>query len=308
MTNPETISQEDSLFCCQHSRSAGEQLFGSIKPGHICFLLEYPYPWGEKAFEESTLDSSVKNFFSNLLASTPDSKLLFIKNQKSLSADKITFFICIIENINPRLYRFRVDSYPELTNLDVSPLLSTPVPAKVDIYSDPVYLVCTNGKRDRCCAKYGLPVYDRMSAYLPEAVWQCTHVGGHRFAANVIHLPYGIYYGRVREGQAKELIDITARGDILLNKYRGRACFDPVVQAAEYFLRINIAENQIDAIELKDMRQLEADSWLVKFSSRKADKEYRLQIVSEASELPIYASCRADEASPVTQYRLVDFY
>jgi hypothetical protein len=306
MTNPETISQEDFLFCCQHSWAAGEQLFGSIKRSQVYFLLEYPYPWGKKAFEESTLASSVKNFFSNLLASRPDSKLLFIKNQESSFSSAITFFLCITKEISPRLYRFRVDSYSELMDLDLDRLLSTPSSPTPHAYSEPVYLVCTNAKRDPCCAKFGLPVYERMSACLPGAVWQCTHVGGHRFAANVIHLPYGIYYGRIREGQAKELIDLTARGDILLSKYRGRACFDPVVQAAEYFLRINIAENRIDAIQLKDVRQLEADSWLIIFSSRNADKEYRLQIVSEASEFPIYASCRDDKASPVIQYRLLN--
>lgn len=308
MLDPETTSREDFLFCCQHSLAAGEQLFGSIKRSQVYFILEYPYPWGEKAFEESTLDSSVKSFFSNLLAGTPDSKLLFVKNQESPFSSPITFFLAITEENNPRIYRFGIDSYSELIHLDLDPFLSQASPPTSHIHADPVYLVCTNAKRDPCCAKFGLPVYERMSAYRPEAVWQCTHVGGHRFAANVSHFPYGIFYGRVREDQAKELMDITARGDILLNKYRGRACFEPVAQAAEYYLRINIAENRIDAIRLKDMRQLEAGSWLVKFSSRKADKEYSLQIVSELSEFPIYASCRADEASPVTQYRLVDLH
>ena len=52
-----------------------------------------------------------------------------------------------------------------------------------------MWLVCTNGKRDACCARDGLPVARALAALRPDEAWECSHLGGHRFAANVALAP-----------------------------------------------------------------------------------------------------------------------
>ncbi len=63
--------------------------------------------------------------------------------------------------------------------------------------ADPILLVCTNGKRDACCALRGRALMTALAADHAERTWECTHLGGHRFAGNLVCLPHGIVYGRV---------------------------------------------------------------------------------------------------------------
>ena len=58
-----------------------------------------------------------------------------------------------------------------------------------------LYLVCTNGNRDKCCAKFGQPVYEQVARDVGESAWQTTHIGGHRFAATIMLLPTGDMFG-----------------------------------------------------------------------------------------------------------------
>ena len=48
---------------------------------------------------------------------------------------------------------------------------------------EPMLLVCTHGVHDTCCAVRGRPVAAALARRWPEATWECSHVGGDRFAA-----------------------------------------------------------------------------------------------------------------------------
>lgn len=307
-----TMPPEDgTFFCCQHSRSVEEQLFASVKPNRIWFLLEYPYPWGARAFDESELSAPVKRYLSNLLAETPGSKLLFIKNQDSLFSDKIAFFVGIGNEDRPALYRFQLDDYEDLVDLDVRSFLSSGGFPAGSTYEQSIYLVCTNGKRDQCCAKYGLDVYNHLAEYQhrvedpAETVWQTSHVGGHRFAANVVVLPHGIYFGRLTGGEARILMDAYQSGEILLDKYRGRACYPPAVQAGEYFLRKHTGEVHIGAYRHTRTEEIASDQWSLEFASVPEGQAYRLVIRSEPSDAGIFKSCADEAGVAIAQYRLI---
>lgn len=281
-------------------------MFASVKPNKIWFLLEYPYPWGRKAFEESSLESPVKDHLAKLLDETPQSKLLFIKNQDSLFSDRITFFVGVGSEEQPRLHRFVLHDFDDLLDIDIRALLAGDQFPNVPIYSSPLYLVCTNGKRDQCCAKFGLEVYNEMVAYQGERVWQTTHVGGHRFAANVVSFPHAIYFGRLRAGEAKALMDANEAGEMLVDKYRGRACYPPEVQAAEYFLREQTGEVRIGAYRHTRTEEMASDQWWVEFDGAGQREGYRLVIGSEPLDAAVYTSCAEEESVGVDQYRLLD--
>jgi hypothetical protein len=87
----------------------------------------------------------------------------------------------------------------------------------------PVFLVCAHGRRDVCCARYGGPLARVLAARYPEQVWETTHVGGHRYAANLVLLPHGLYYGPVDEAAAVEAITSYQQGEVAVGRYRGRA-------------------------------------------------------------------------------------
>ena len=71
------------------------------------------------------------------------------------------------------------------------------------------FLVCAHGRRDACCARLGLPLFDALNAQLlPTHLWQSSHLGGHRFAPNVVVLPVGIQLGRIPLERAAEVVGL----------------------------------------------------------------------------------------------------
>ena len=104
-----------------------------------------------------------------------------------------------------------------------------------ELDSDPLYLVCTHGKHDPCCAQRGRPIVVALDALRPGRVWQASHLGGCRFAPTVLALPRGLMYGRVPPSSAADLVAATEADEVILPLLRGRIGVPPVAQAAIAF-------------------------------------------------------------------------
>jgi len=100
--------------------------------------------------------------------------------------------------------------------------------------SEPVFLVCAHAQRNACCARFGGPLAQALAVRYPGQVLQTTHVGGHRFAANLVILPHGLYYGPVGLAEATAAIGAYLRGAVAAGRYRGRAGQPRPVQQAEH--------------------------------------------------------------------------
>jgi hypothetical protein len=102
----------------------------------------------------------------------------------------------------------------------------------------PLVVVCCHGRRDRCCARFGPPVFDALGARLDgSSLWQSSHLGGHRFAANVLVLPAGVLLGRVAPEHADAVAADVAGDRIPLDHYRGRTVHAAELQAADAAVR-----------------------------------------------------------------------
>jgi hypothetical protein len=114
---------------------------------------------------------------------------------------------------------------------------------------DPLFLVCTNGRHDACCATFGRPLA-RLLRGGPHGddVWECSHIGGDRFAGNLVILPEGLYFGRCDDASAHRVIDDYGDGVIHLDRYRGRSVLGFYEQAAEFFVRRELGLTAIDAV------------------------------------------------------------
>jgi hypothetical protein len=295
------------VVCSVISRMVDEQLFGTVSKTLIWFLLEYPAAFGAKAFEESSFPPAVKEHFSGLLKSTRNARLQLIKGLSTGRAAGIRFFIVIGSEQNPAIYQFHFPDDETLLSLDVAGVIAGEPAYAAFLRSDPLFLVCTNGRRDPCCARWGQPVFDDMRAAFGELVWQTSHIGGHRFAANVLCFPHGIVYGRVDHSETTNLVNAYRRGLVSLPNYRGRACFSPEVQAGEFFLRSQTGTSRIDAYRLLFVEEIEPGRWDIHFESPSEGKTFHLWIAGEQSEYQIYESCRSAEPSHPVQYRLIKF-
>lgn len=291
------------FFCSQLSLEANEQLFGTASKTDVWFLLEYTDTWAAKAFNSSKLPESVKERLSYYTDSIPDSRIQLIKQSSHLTSP-INFYIGISHEQNPLLYQFQLERYEDLLRLNISDILEGGSKYKSFVVEEPLFLVCTNGNRDKCCAKYGLRVYREMLKLDGSSVWQCTHIGGHRFAANVLCFPHGIYYGRIRDNEISALMEEYTKGRVYLEGYRGRSCYPPHVQAADYFLRTETGVREISAFHLSEIKNVAQDSWIVKFFDTDSGKIHLAHISLEKSAFKNYLSCKDDDKSDVDQYRL----
>jgi hypothetical protein len=85
-------------------------------------------------------------------------------------------------------------------------------------------------------ARRGAPLAQALAARHPGQIWETTHVGGHRFAANLVILPHGLYYGPVGVDAAAAAISAYQRRAVAPGRYRGRAGQPKPTQEAEHAL------------------------------------------------------------------------
>lgn len=146
------------------------------------------------------------------------------------------------------LERRVVGDLTELADLDVAALAAGRRPGFGTEATDPVLLVCTHGKRDVCCARRGRPIAAALDALLPGLVWETNHVGGDRFAANVVTLPHGSYSGGVTAEAVPAVAQAALTGGVVLEHLRGIAGTPSVVQAAEVVVRRQLGLTGLDEV------------------------------------------------------------
>lgn len=294
-------------YCADQSWQAGEQLFGTVSTVMTWFLLEYNGRWERKAFESSNIPDPVKERLNHHLNTIPGSRLQLLRQFPRLAPDGIAFYIGLARETDPVLYAFHLESYDDLLTLDIPAIVAGDERYKPSLRGDPLFLICTNGRRDLCCAAYGQPVYTALSKIVGASVWQTNHVGGHRFAANLLAFPHGIFNGRVRPDNLVPLVNAYQNGQLYPDTYRGRACYSKPIQVAEYFLRTETGITDLEVFRWLDTLPEESDRWRVRFVSADDQTIHALTIVQFESDFAIYESCGDDEARHVPQYRLLDY-
>jgi hypothetical protein len=232
--------------------------------------------------------------------------LLLIQQGKQRKGSGVRFFIGSSAEGNPVLLEYRLKDSRELLDLDIAALATSAPENQHARRVQPLFLVCTNGKRDACCASQGAPFYRSLASLDPQNTWQCSHVGGHRFAANAIYLPYGIYYGRLNAGQAREFLDACAEKRFLAAQYRGRSTYPAHVQAAEYYLCQQHPELRLDELHLEHVDQLEPQTWQVQFRQWSSGKLFSILLEAGVAEHEVFENCgKEHELSRKIQYRWI---
>lgn len=292
------------FYCSELSARSGERVFGTASTGEVWLLVEYPFAWGSKAMESSALSPAVKEHFAALLKAIPRSRLLFIK-QEAVCREEFNFFVVRSRAREPYAVRLGLTDYKDLLGVNVARIAAGDSTEGGEITRDPIYLVCTHGKRDKCCAKFGNPLYKSLRAGADaESVWQSSHVGGDRFAANMVCFPHGLFHARVSEEAGARIAAEYARGRIVLESFRGRACFAHPVQAGEYFVRAETGLVGLDDLRLAGRERAGALTWRVRFAAAAGGKIYEATVTSRASEFQNFITCHASEERRVTEFVL----
>jgi hypothetical protein len=140
----------------------------------------------------------------------------------------------------------------ELAGLDLGAVGAGHAPGFGSPVTGPVLLVCTHGRHNACCARVGAPLARALNERFGD-VWETTHVGGDRYAANLVCLPHGLYYGDLDEARALTAAEAYRHGRVVLDGYRGRAGLPEAVQAAEHFVRSHTGVLDLGGVAVESM-------------------------------------------------------
>ncbi|MCI4671202.1 MAG: hypothetical protein MRZ79_23890 [Bacteroidia bacterium] len=296
---------EEPFYCAQNSKDMGNPLIGTVKPFSYLFLLEYPGTFEAKAVGQSSLPSEVKDHISvglkSISSQMGSARLLLIKNQASQQESEKSLFVFHNDPQNPVVRRYTLERYEQLLRAPLKNLID---PKGGDPVEKPMYLVCTNGLRDKCCSKFGFPLYRKLYQSLdnPEKyVWESSHVGGHRFAGNIVTLPNGCFYGFVEEEDIDELVSKTENNEMLASRLRGRSSIPNVAQAVELFLRENQNDWKLSSFEWEGIHDL-GDALLIT-KARFKGVPYWVRLKKE--KIMVGGSCDSPESKEGSKF-LID--
>jgi Sucrase/ferredoxin-like len=221
----------DEARCSVQALLRGDSVTATAPPARQWLLVEQPGPWGRDALLESRFDHRVA---SRLAARAREAgvRVQLVRRPGRRAAD--TALRWALADVRPGRETVRW-----ATRSTDAELLYAPWDDTVGEPSDtPTYLVCTHGGHDTCCAVRGRPLAQRLPVD-PADVWETSHLGGDRFAANVLVLPYGFVYGQVPEDGAA-LVAAHDAGQVALPRLRGRAGLGPPAQAAQQHARTEL--------------------------------------------------------------------
>jgi hypothetical protein len=236
--------------CADRARACDEPPFGTASRARRWVLLEQPGSWGADALRSSDLPDDVAGRLRVLTSSLPARVLLLRRPGGRRSVDgSRSLYVAWTSPDRRWLEHLRLDDVRDLLDLDLTPLArgSTVGGRRVE---EPRYLVCTNGRHDRCCATYGRPVAQELERLVGDRVWECSHVGGDRFAGNVVCLPSGQFYGRLDASTARLVVEATEQGRLALAHWRGCSAQPFPVQAAEALVRLAEGLEHLDAVRV----------------------------------------------------------
>jgi hypothetical protein len=235
-------------------------------------MLEYTEPWEWSAVLNNRLPEPVRNWYAEIANNyaTYHTIAIFIR-QHLQPLTKIRCFVGVTDEEREALYLFEFERYEELLDLDLPAIRAGA--AEYDQYKteEPIYLICTNGKHDACCAKFGMPVQKEAARLYGDRVWHCSHIGGDQFAANMLCFPHGVFYSRVRAVDVAALIEADRAGHFYLEKARGRTKYANVVQAAEILLRQRIERTDLDALRLLAVESTGEETSVVRMLSKEGE-------------------------------------
>jgi hypothetical protein len=271
------VNAAPAPWCAALARALDEPLPGTapVAPRWLC--LEHRGTWPSDILTHS--DPSVRALLRR--AAAAGWRPLLVRRPGRRPTDGPTrVFLADTAVDSPRTTVLRVPDPAELPEL---PLPGPGAPLPGDDVPDPLLMVCTHGRRDRCCAVDGRALARALAATGPSDVWECTHLGGHRFAPTAVVLPTGYVYGRLDAGVAAAVHKAAAVGEMEAGLCRGRSTWSPPGQVAELAVRAATGLRDADGLSVGAVTDAGPDVVRVSVTARDGR---RWLVTVQASDLP----------------------
>jgi hypothetical protein len=271
--------------CSARARYVGESLVATASFGRRWLLLEVAGAWGPNAFRDSpVLDPALGARLERRAAGAGFRIVAIRRPGRARHADGLSWRWA------------RVNSTPGSETIDwgkvtdPSDYLTAPFEQPGRRSDGIVVAVCVHGRHDQCCATRGRSVAALLRQDDPDAVWECSHIGGDRFAATMLLFPHGINYGWADTLDARQMVDEYRAGRVVLPGLRGRSAFRFLEQSAQHAARRTFGDLRVDAYEPIESIRSPDRSWKVLL----ADPAGQISVeLTETVTEPLYSNCAA---------------
>ncbi|HET6533951.1 MAG TPA: sucrase ferredoxin [Actinoplanes sp.] len=238
--------------CATVARTLGESPEGTATPMRSWLLIEHPEAWSHDVADRilhgalpparlhELAELRRRHGLRPLLARRPGFRVG--------PRDRRTVLVGSAHPGRRWLERLELTDLRELGDLDLA-AVAAGTGGLGDPVTGSVFGVCTHGAKDMCCATLGRPVARALAEAAPGQVWETTHLGGDRFAGNVLVLPDGFLSGHVSVSSAGALAAAAAAGRVLPDLLRGRTSVGMRAQVAEIAVRRVTGLQGLDDVE-----------------------------------------------------------
>jgi hypothetical protein len=290
-----------SFRCAAASEQRGESMAGTASTVRSFLLVEHPGPWGVDALRDARMPAGIGPELRARAAATR-TKVLLIRRPAGASKDAvgIRIFAAYTHHAEPWLETTVLDDLAQVHDLDLESLAAGRSPGLTP-HPEPVLAVCTHGRHDTCCAERGRPIAAGLAELVPEHTWEASHLGGDRFAGNLLVLPHGLYFGRLEPDTARGVARLLAAGELDLDHLRGRSGLATPLQAAEAALRRYVDERSLSAVRFisREVRNGRTDAVF-----DVAGRRYAVTVTTTQGEELQTLTCRALRENPVVHHEV----
>ncbi|MGW1678007.1 sucrase ferredoxin [Saccharopolyspora sp. NPDC002376] len=241
----------DHATCAALSTGFAEPLTGTAAVARGWLCLEQRGPWGHNALVQSHLDPNLGRALEAKASEHGVRVQLIRRPGRHADTPGDATRQVLLANTEPGtgwLREHTTTDPAELLDLDFERIAAGHHDGWGRPIADPLLLVCTNGRRDRCCALLGRELITDLAGRHENAIWETTHTGGHRFAPAAVLLPSGYTYGRLTAHAVEAVLSAATSGKVSLEHCRGRSTWDRAGQAAELAVREHLGEHLTDAL------------------------------------------------------------
>jgi hypothetical protein len=281
--------------CSDQSLARNDPMYGTASAGSSWVLLELAGGWGHSAFLQSP--AIIDPELGRAIVRRVEAKKMRIaairKHGRRPARPRWRWFVAQAGVGNEALYYGEVSDPREYLDLALDGTDGSES-------TDPLVAVCAHGKHDQCCAVRGRSACKAIAANYPDFTWECSHLGGDRFAATMLLLPEGLCYGRVDSTDSADLVRLYLEGRLDNRFLRGRTSLPHAVQAAQYFAREAYGDDRIASLSPLDVERSEGKLRVV-LSGDSGPIEVSLK--EEMSE-PLLSQCHATVPGPVLIFTL----
>jgi hypothetical protein len=289
--------------CSTDSAALDEPLAGTASTVRAFLLLEVTGPWGVDALRDCRLPAELAGELARRCRGHGVRPLL-IRRHGRRHREGVRCFGAYADPHRPWMEAATLTRHEEVLDLDLG-LLCRGRSMGLEPQADPVFCVCTHGRHDACCAELGRPLAAALSASHPAQTWECSHIGGDRFAGNVLVLPDGLYYGRADRESGPRIADAHLAGRLELDHLRGRAGFGFATQAAEWHLRRTLGLTGAGAVALARQRvDDEVTEAVFAVDGAQHAQHWRVRVRTRHDE-PRRLTCHADRARRPPRFELL---